>query len=77
MTNGLHFLGGFFSRFFLGFVSRFLAEMVLPGICTVLFWSLDLHLRGTCSTLEFGSLISSSMVSAAVWSLDLSLDWHL
>ena len=29
------------------------------------------HRFGTCSTLEFGSLISS-MVSAAVWSLDLS-----
>ena len=49
---GLHFFFVFFTVSFLGFVSRFLAEVVF----TALFWSSDLHLRGTCSTLEFGSL---------------------
>ena len=73
---GLYFLCVFPVSFCFVF-SRFLAEVVFPGICTAPFWSLDLHLRGTCSTLEFGSLISNSMVSAVFWSLDLSLDWHL
>ena len=41
-----------FYRVFFGCFSRFLAEVVF----TAPFWSSDLHLRGTCSTLEFGSL---------------------
>ena len=72
-NRGLHF--GFFFPFFLVF-----PPLSSRGAFT---WHLQRfgayisHLRGTCLILEFGSFISSSIVSAAFWSLDLSLDQRL
>ena len=83
MKKGCIFWGCFF-RFFLCFFSRFLAEVVLPGICTApvlelrspFAWYLQhfgvwiSHCAPFILHMFYIFLIRSSMMSAAFWSLD-------
>ena len=87
--KGLQFFCFFFFPFLFGIFPRFLAEVVLPGICTVLelrslvcvvlaeFWSLDLSLAATWCLQHFGVWISHSTGICNILELDLSCAWYL